>query len=129
MTGCPMLVVGDVEGSAAWYADILGGANVHPGDEFAMIMHDDVLVLMLHHRDFDEHPALTVPDEHAPGTGVLLYFWVDDLDAAYRRAREREAGLLDEPHVNPNAGAREFSLRDPDGFGVTIAEKRREGGP
>ncbi|MDX1394259.1 MAG: VOC family protein [Gemmatimonadota bacterium] len=129
MTGCPMLVVDDVEGSAAWYAEILGGSNVHPGDEFAMIMHDAALVVMLHHRDFDEHPALTVPDDDAPGTGILLYFWVDDLDAAYRRAREREARLLDEPHVNPNAGAREFSLRDPDGYAVTIAEKRREGGP
>jgi len=30
-------------------------------------------------------------------------------------------GLLEqEPHVNPDAGTTEFSLRDPDGYYVTI---------
>jgi hypothetical protein len=26
-----------------------------------------------------------------------------------------------EPHVNPNTGTKEFSLRDPDGYYVTIS--------
>ena len=126
VTGCPMLVVADVAGSASWYVEILGGENVHPGDEFAMIMHEASLVLLLHHREFEEHPALSAPNGGAPGVGVLLYFWVDDLDAAYERARTIGAETLDEPHLNPNAGAREFSLRDPDGYGVTVASKRRD---
>ena len=31
------------------------------------------------------------------------------------------ADLIDEPHVNPNANAVEFSLRDPDGYALTIS--------
>ena len=30
------------------------------------------------------------------------------------------ARLEEEPHVNPNTGTEEFSLRDPDGYYVTI---------
>jgi hypothetical protein len=29
--------------------------------------------------------------------------------------------LEEEPHVNPNTGAMEFSLRDPDGYYITIS--------
>ena len=29
--------------------------------------------------------------------------------------------LEEEPHVNPNTQSREFSLRDPDGYYVTIS--------
>ena len=38
----------------------------------------------------------------------------------------------EEPHVNPNTQTREFSLRDPDGYYVTISElsaPRRRGTP
>jgi hypothetical protein len=31
------------------------------------------------------------------------------------------ARLQEEPHVNPNTGTTEFSLRDPDGYYVTIS--------
>lgn len=125
MTGCPLLVVADVLASSRWYNEILGSSNVHGGDEFGMIMLDDQLVLMLHHRDIDEHPALDVPGDERPGTGVLLYFWVSDVDAAYARALAIEADAVDEPHMNPNAGAVEFSLRDLDGYSVTVAAKRK----
>jgi len=128
MTGCPMLVVADVEASAGQYCEVIGGQNVHPGDEFAMIMHDDQLVLLLHHREFDEHPTLSVPQADAPGSGILLYFWVNDLDAAYERAVTIGAAVIDEPHMNPNARSREFSMRDLDGYGVTVAAKHREEG-
>jgi catechol 2,3-dioxygenase-like lactoylglutathione lyase family enzyme len=121
-----MLVSSDVLASAAWYTTILGAENVHPGDEFAMLMHDSSLVLLLHHQEFDEHPGLEVPKGETAGAGVLLYFWVDDVPAAYERAREIGANTLDEPHMNPNAGAIEFSLRDPDGYAVTVAARRTE---
>ncbi|MFV1986854.1 MAG: VOC family protein [Gemmatimonadota bacterium] len=126
MTGCPMLVAADVLESAAWYVEILGADNAHPGDEFAMIMHDSQLVLMLHHKTFNEHPALEVPEGPTAGAGVLLYFWVDDVDASFARATAIGAAALDKPHMNPNAQALEFSLRDPDGYAVTIAAKRRQ---
>jgi hypothetical protein len=41
---------------------------------------------------------------------------------ALPRARALVSRLEEEPHVNPSTGAMEFSLRDPDGYYVTISE-------
>jgi hypothetical protein len=61
------------------------------------------------------------PDHAQPGNGLLLFFRVDDFDIALPRARALVARLEEEPHVNPNTGTTEFSLRDPDGYYVTIS--------
>jgi len=61
------------------------------------------------------------PDHAPPGNGLLLFFRVDDFDLALPRARALVARLEEEPHVNPNTGTRELSLRDPDGYYVTIS--------
>jgi len=64
---------------------------------------------------------LKSPDEASPGNGLLLFFRVDDFDKALKRARALVARFEEEPHVNPNTGTMEFSLRDPDGYYVTIS--------
>jgi hypothetical protein len=50
-----------------------------------------------------------------------LFFRVDDYGRALRRARALVARFEEEPHLNPNTGTPEFSLRDPDGYYVTIS--------
>jgi hypothetical protein len=45
-----------------------------------------------------------------------------DFDQALQRARVLVTRLEEEPHVNPNTQTKEFSLRDPDGYYVTISE-------
>ena len=65
-------------------------------------------------------PALN-PDEERPGNGLLLFFCVDDFDMALHRARALVTQFAEEPHINPNTEAKEFSLRDPDGYYVTIS--------
>jgi len=50
-----------------------------------------------------------------------LFFRVDNFDAALPRARGLVSRLAEEPHVNSNTGTMEFSLRDPDGYYVTIS--------
>ena len=62
------------------------------------------------------------PDAGAAGNGLLLFFRVDDFDEALERARGLVTRFEEEPHVNPNTRTREFSLRDPDGYYVTISE-------
>jgi hypothetical protein len=37
-------------------------------------------------------------------------------------ARALVARLEEEPHANPNTRTKEFSLRDPDGYYVTISD-------
>jgi hypothetical protein len=61
------------------------------------------------------------PDHCPPGNGLLLFFRVDDFDVALQRARSLVARLEEEPHVNPNTQTKEFSLRDPDGYYLTIS--------
>lgn len=55
------------------------------------------------------------------GFDALLFFRVDDFDMALQRARALVARFEEEPNVNPNTGTPEFSLRDLDGYYVTIS--------
>lgn len=61
------------------------------------------------------------PDEGTPGNGLILFFRVDDYEMALHRARALVERFAEEPRVNPNTGAWEFSLRDPDGYYVTVS--------
>ncbi len=68
-----------------------------------------------------DHPPLMSPDRGTPGNGLLLFFRVDDFDETLGRARTMVGRLEEDPHVNPNTRTVEFSLRDPDGYYVTIS--------
>jgi hypothetical protein len=50
-----------------------------------------------------------------------LFFRIDDFDMALPRARVLVARFEEEPHLNPSTGTMEFSLRDPDGYYVSIS--------
>jgi hypothetical protein len=50
-----------------------------------------------------------------------LFFRVDNFDLALPRARALVSRLEEEPHLNPSTGTMEFSLRDLDGYYVTIS--------
>jgi len=59
-------------------------------------------------------------DQGTPGNGLLLFLRVDDFDLAVQSARSLVTRLEEEPHLNPNTQTKEFSLRDPHGYYVTI---------
>jgi hypothetical protein len=50
-----------------------------------------------------------------------LFFRVDNFDVALQGARALVSRLEEEPHVNLSTGTTEFSLRDLDGYYVTIS--------
>ena len=79
------------------------------------------MLLCLHQWGSHDHPSLMGPEKALPGNGLLLFFRVDDFDGALPRARALVFRLDEEPHVNPNTETKEFSLRDPDGYYVTIS--------
>jgi hypothetical protein len=64
---------------------------------------------------------LTSPHYAKPGNGLLLFFRVDNFDVTLPRGRALVSRLEEEPHVNPSTGTKEFSLRDPDGYYVTVS--------
>jgi catechol 2,3-dioxygenase-like lactoylglutathione lyase family enzyme len=115
--------VADVTRSCRWYQSLLGLPATAPAhDDFGQILDPDGTVLLcLHMWGAHEHPSLTSPHHAEPGNGLLLFFRVDDFEQALPRGRALVSRLEEEPHVNPNTGTAEFSLRDPDGYYVTIS--------
>ena len=115
--------VRDVPASFKWYQSLLGLAGTTPAhDYFGQIVDSDGTVLLcVHAWGAHDHPSLTSPAHAQPGNGLLLFFRVDDFDTALRAGRALVARLEEEPHVNPNTETREFSVRDPDGYYVTIS--------
>ena len=113
----------DVPGSLEWYQSLFGQpatAPAHP--DFGQLLDSDGTVLLcLHEWAVEGHPSLMSPEGGTPGNGLLLFFRVDDYERALRRARALVLRLEEEPHVNPNTRTKEFSLRDPDGYYVTIS--------
>ena len=114
--------VRDVPTSFRWYQSLFGQPETSPAhDHFGQILDSDGTVLLcLHQWGVEEHPTLMSPEQGPPGNGLLLFFRVDDFDMALRRAHLLSR-LEEDPHLNPNTQTREFSLRDPDGYYVTIS--------
>lgn len=115
--------VNDVPRSFKWHQSLFGQPETQPGHaDFGQILDSDGTVLLCRHQwGAHEHPSLMSPDAATPGNGLLLFFRVDDFDMVLKRARALVTRFEEEPHVNPNTRTEEFSLRDPDGYDVTIS--------
>jgi catechol 2,3-dioxygenase-like lactoylglutathione lyase family enzyme len=122
-----LIAVRDVKASSRWYQTLLR-LHPSPGDPdhphrlfYERLMSGEALILQLHRWDAEEHPNLTNADQAPPGHGVLLWFEVDDFDAAVDRVRRLGARVIEEPHVNPAPQHREIWIQDPDGYFVVLA--------
>jgi catechol 2,3-dioxygenase-like lactoylglutathione lyase family enzyme len=118
-----IIAVKDVRSSFKWYQSLFGQTETAPGHEdFGQLLDSDGTVLLcLHEWGAHEHPSLNSPDHATPGNGLLLFFRVDDFDLALHRARGLVPRFEEEPHLNPHTRTKEFSVRDPDGYYVTIS--------
>ncbi|HUM14025.1 MAG TPA: VOC family protein [Myxococcaceae bacterium] len=123
----PLIAVADVVRSSQWYSKLLGlkSSSIEQASDHAhlydRLLDNGALVLQLHAWDEENHPNLVGSDDARHGHGVLLWFEVDDFDAAVARARELGAEVLEDVHANPAPGHWELWLRDPDGYVVVIA--------
>jgi catechol 2,3-dioxygenase-like lactoylglutathione lyase family enzyme len=115
--------VKDVALSCAWYQSLLGQPATAPGHDYwgQICDSDGTVLLCLHEWGSHDHPSLMSPETALPGNGLLLFLRVDDFEMALQRGRALVPALDEEPHVNPNTDTTEFSLRDPDGYYVTIS--------
>ena len=114
--------VRNVKKSADWYQSLLDCRTTHGGETFEILVDNDTNtpILCLHRWGAHEHSTLMSPDVKK-GNGLILYFRVDDLDKVWNNARDLYAVIEEIPHLNPNSGRQEFSLRDLDGYYVEIA--------
>jgi hypothetical protein len=117
----PIIAVKDVEASSEWYQTLLGCKRIHGGEgRFAVLTNEQGSVLLcLHKWGEDQHP--TMMDKNiTPGNGLILYFRTNDLEKIRENAGKLEAGIEEDIHLNSNSKKEEFSLRDLDGYYVTI---------
>jgi predicted enzyme related to lactoylglutathione lyase len=116
----PLVCVHDVELSSRWYQSLLGGESGHGGTEYERLESNGRLVLQLHdwHEEHD-HGRLGDPDLRPYGNGVLLWFELDDYEAAIQRANEMQVDIVKPSHLSENLNW-ELWLRDPDGYMVVL---------
>lgn len=123
----PLICVSDVEASSRWYQRLLGCMSAHGGPNYERLVKGAALILQLHRWDLDDHHGpIGDPHDLPPGNGVLLWFEVDDFDAAVSRVGEMQAEVLLPRHRNPPDGKGgpnhwEIWLRDLDGYKVVLA--------
>lgn len=123
----PLICVSDVEFSSRWYQQLLDCRSVHGGHDYERLVSQDKLVLQLHKWEIeDHHGPLGDPLQKPYGNGVLLWFELDNFDAAVSRAKEMNIDVVKPLHRNPPSGNSgpnhwEYWLRDPDGYTVVLA--------
>ncbi len=123
----PLIAVTDVARSSTWYQRLLGCTSAHGGDHYERLESQGTLILQLHRFDVEhEHGCIGDPEDRPYGNGLLLWFEVDDFDAAAARAQELRAEVVRPRHRNPASGKGgpnhwELWLRDPDGYVVVLA--------
>ena len=120
MQSTPMLFVRDVRASAAWYRELLGATTDHDRDDFDRVVSGDEVLVMLHRWDHAEHGMPARPPGQQAGLGLMVWITVPDLDRIHVRAQSMGSDIVSEPHRNPLAGWREFTLRDPDGYRIAF---------
>ena len=116
----------DVKGSSRWYQRLLGCQSAHGGAEYDRLVSDGKLILQLHRWDVEHHHGRLGDPTLTRGNGVLLWFEVDDFEAAAVRAENMKVEIVLPRHRNPPDGDGgpnhwELWLRDPDGYTVVLA--------
>src|ERR1700691_1140436 len=94
----PLIAVRDVRVSRRWYKQLLGvkGLPEHEHrNSYDRLLNDGRMILQLHAWDEEDHPNLVNADAAPVGHGVLLWFEVDDFDAAVERARSIQAEVIE----------------------------------
>lgn len=124
----PIIAVKDVETSSEWYQSVFGWKSKHGGNEFGILVsEEDEVMLCLHKWGEHEHPTMTSA-QVTPGNGLILYFRTENMDEIRQKIKDVGYSLESEIQLNPNSGKREFSLRDPDGYYLTVSEFHEYGG-
>ena len=79
----PLIAVTDVEASSRWYQRLLGCQSALGGAEYERLVSNGALILQLHRFEVEHrHGLIGNPDDTPNGNGVLLWFEIDDFDAA-----------------------------------------------
>ncbi|MEP7229836.1 MAG: VOC family protein [Ginsengibacter sp.] len=118
----PIIAVKDVEASSKWYQSVFDCRSLHRGKEFdILVSENDEILICLHKWGEHQHPTMANPDI-TPGNGLILYFRTENMNLVRQNVEKMGGSVEEDIHLNPNSTKKEFSLRDPDGYYLTITE-------
>ena len=117
----PIIAVRDIETSSVWYQSVLGCRSMHGGKDFDILVSENDEVLICLHK-WEEHGHPTMIKAITPGNGLILYLRTENMDVIRENAEKIGCCIEEDIHLNPNSRKMEFSLRDPDGYYLTITE-------
>lgn len=118
----PIIAVKDVEASSKWYQSVFDCRSMHGGKEFdIMVSENDEILICLHKWGEHHHPTMANPNI-TPGNGLILYFRTENMNVIRQNVEKIGGFIAEDIHLNPNSTKKEFSLRDPDGYYLTITE-------
>ena len=118
----PLICVRDVEASSRWYQRLLGLKSAHGGSEYERLLMDGKLVLQLHRWEVEhDHGPIGDPNTKPYGNGVLVWFEIDDFDAAVGRAEQMKAEVVMPRRRHVGAKHWEIWLRDLEGYTVVLS--------
>jgi uncharacterized glyoxalase superfamily protein PhnB len=115
----PSLTVGDLDTSLAWYRDVIGFHVSQLWEHEGKVLGADLVAgaanLLIGQDDFKKGR------DRVKGVGMRLYLTttqpVDDVAEAIKS----RGGILDSEPQDMPWGGRAFSIKDPDGFNITIS--------
>lgn len=119
----PVIAVNDVDASAKWYQALFdcNRSYGHGGDKFEILTDADGSVLLcLHEWEVDQHPTM-MDASITPGNGLILYFRINNLEQIRDNVEKLGTEIEEDIHRNPNSKKEEFSIRDLDGYYLTIS--------
>ena len=123
----PLICASDVEATSRWYQQLLGCQSAHGGPNYERLVWQGKLILQLHRWEVEHHHGPIGDPRLKPyGNGVLLWFEIQDFDAALARAGAMGVEIVLPRHRNPPDGDGgpnhwECWLRDPNGYIVVLA--------
>jgi len=95
---------------------------MHGGKRFEVLVSESGDILLCLHQWGDHlHPTM-IDRNVTPGNGLILYFRTGILQQIHDNAIQAGADIVEDMHLNRNSTKLEFSLRDPDGYYITITE-------
>lgn len=118
----PIIAVKDVEASSRWYQSVFGCRSMHGGKEFdILVSENDEILICLHKWGSHGHPTMIDPGI-LPGNGLILYFRTENMTLIHQQVKKMGIAIDEDIHLNSNSTKMEFSVRDPDGYYLTITE-------
>jgi hypothetical protein len=117
-----IIAVNDVEASSKWYQSVFECRSLHGGKEFdVLVSENDEILICLHKWGEHRHPTMLNPNI-TPGNGLILYIRTENMNSIRQNVEKLGCSVEEDIHLNPNSKKMEFSLRDPDGYYLTITE-------